>query len=131
MPFQDGNGIQYQFPLKDVASLVLTRRKPASLAAGATDSAKVIPEGTAITVRAGETIDSAKSSSGQLYLATVSEDVPDTSGGIAIRAGTPAKLLVLDIGTGGATHSPERVCWISIRLSRTVKSIERSRPMWM
>ena len=109
LPFQDSNGIQYQFPLKDVASLVFTRRKPALAPHGATNSAKVIPEGTLITIRADEAIDSAKSVTGQLYSATVSQDVTDSAGGVAIRAGTPAKLLVRDIGTGGATHSPELV----------------------
>lgn len=46
---------------------------------------------------------------GQLYSATVSEDVRDASGGVAIPAGTPAKLLVREIKTGGAVHSPELV----------------------
>jgi hypothetical protein len=109
IPFQDNSGIQYQFPMKDVASLVFSRRRvnPGSEYAG--DSAKVIPEGSLISIRADETIDSNRSAPGQLYSATVEQDVFDSAGAIAIRAGTPAKLLVRDIGAGGAAHSPDLV----------------------
>lgn len=107
--FQDASGIQYRFPVKDVASLVLTRPKQVAAPAKATDNAKVIPEGTPISIRADETIDSARSAPGQLYSAMVSQDVLDSAGTVAIRAGTPAKLLVRDITGGGATHSPELV----------------------
>src|SRR5262249_38245841 len=93
--------------VKDVASLVLTRSKPAATAAGG--NGKVIPVGTEISIRTDESIDSKTSSTGQLYSATVSEDVQDASGGIAIPAGTPAKLVVLDMTSGGSGHSPELV----------------------
>lgn len=105
--FTDSQGIGYQFPLKDVASLVLTRSKPAEVAAGG--NAKVIPVGTAITLHSDESIDSKTSSTGQLYSATISEDVRDAAGGNAIPAGAPAKLVVRDITTGGSVHSPELV----------------------
>jgi hypothetical protein len=39
----------------------------------------------------------------------VSEDVPDASGGIAIPRGTPAKLVLRKVTSGGATHRPELV----------------------
>ncbi len=107
IPFTDTQGVGYQFPVKDVASLVFTRSHPDS--AGAAGSGKVIPVGTEITIRTDERIDSKDSTTGQLYSATVSEDVQDASGGIAIPAGTPAQLVVRDITTGGAVHSPELV----------------------
>jgi hypothetical protein len=105
--FTDSQGIGYQFPLKDVASLVLTRSKPAEVPAGG--NAKVIPVGTAITLHSDELIDSKTSSTGQLYSATISEDVGDAAGATAIPAGAPAKLVVRDITTGGSVHSPELV----------------------
>ena len=106
--FQDTSGIQYRFPIKDVASLVLSR--PAlAVPVDATGSAKVIPQGTPITIRADETIGSARSTPGQLYAAMVTQDVPDGAGGVAIVDGAQAKLLVRDINSGGASHGPELV----------------------
>jgi hypothetical protein len=107
IPFTDTQGVGYQFPVKDVASLVFTRSIPPSAAASGTG--KIIPIGSEITIRTDEPIDSKDSSTGQLYSATVSEDVSDVSGNIAIPAGTAAKLVVRDISSGGAVHSPELV----------------------
>ena len=106
--FTDAQGVGYQFPVKDVASLVFTRSKPAPAAASG-GSGRVIPVGTEITIHTDEPIDSKTSTTGQLYSATISEDVPDASGGVAIPAGTAAKLVVRDITTGGSVHSPELV----------------------
>lgn len=39
----------------------------------------------------------------------MAEDVTDTNGVVAIPRGSPAKLLVRNITTGGAVHSPELV----------------------
>jgi hypothetical protein len=58
-------------------------------------------------VHSDENIDSENSSSGQLFNATVSEDVPDSVGGIAIPRGTRAKLVIRNVTSGGAVHSPE------------------------
>jgi hypothetical protein len=107
IPFTDTQGVGYQFPVKDVASLVFTRSIPPSAAASGTG--KIIPVGTEITIRTDESVDYKASSTGQLYSATVSEDVSDVSGNIAIPAGAPAKLVVRDITSGGAVHSPELV----------------------
>jgi hypothetical protein len=107
IPFTDTQGVGYQFPVKDVASLVFTRSIPPSAAASGTG--KIIPVGSEITIRTNERVDSKDSNTGQLYSATVSEDVSDVSGNIAIPAGTPAKLVVRDITSGGAVHSPELV----------------------
>jgi hypothetical protein len=108
LDFTDSQGINYQFPIKDVASLVFARSKPAA-AVPAGGNAKVIPVGSEITINTDEQIDSKDASTGQLYSATVSQDIQDASGGIAIPAGTPAKLVVRDITGGGAVHSPELV----------------------
>ena len=108
IPFTDGQGISYQFPVKDVASLVLSQSSAAA-AAPPVDDGKVVPVGTQISIHTDERIDSKDSSTGQLYAATVSEDVSDAAGGIAIPAGTPAKLVVRSIETGGAVHTPELV----------------------
>src|ERR1700722_16193792 len=106
IPFMDTQGIGYQFPTKDVESLVLTRTRPAPPPAPA-GPAKVIPVGTEITIRTDDTINAHDSGTGQLYSATISQDVFDAMNNVAIPAGTSAKLVVRDIGTGGAVHSAD------------------------
>jgi hypothetical protein len=108
IPFMDGQGVGYQFPTKDVASLVLTRTQPAPPPAPV-GPAKVIPVGTEITIRTDDTINAHDSGTGQLYGATISQDVFDAKNNVAIPAGTPAKLVIRDIGTGGAVHSADLV----------------------
>jgi outer membrane lipoprotein SlyB len=71
--------------------------------------AKVIPEGTEVSIRTDELIDSTTPSPGQLYSATISEDVLDSNGAVALPRGSPAKLLLRNITSGGAAHSPELV----------------------
>jgi hypothetical protein len=105
--FQDAEGISYEFPRKDVESVVFSRT--GSMAPVATDHAIVIPEGTEVSIRTDEAIDSDTSSPGQLYSAFVAEDVPGASGAVAIPKGSPAKLLIRNIATGGAVHSPELI----------------------
>jgi hypothetical protein len=101
--FRDGQGIDYNFPVRDVETIVFNQvSTPAS-----TGVARVIPRGTEIVVRSDENIDSQNSTTGQLFAATVNEDVPDSAGGIAIPAGTRAKLVVRNITGGGAVHSAE------------------------
>lgn len=102
--FRDGQGIDYTFPLRDVETIMFTQNTPAP---ASTDVARVIPRGTEIVVHTDETIDSDNSSPSQLFSASVSEDVPDSAGGIAIPRGTRAGLVVRNITTGGAVHSPE------------------------
>jgi hypothetical protein len=69
----------------------------------------VLPFGTNLIVRTDEKIDSSNSQTGQLYRATITESVMDAVGGQAIPAGAPAQLLIRQIETGGAVHSPELV----------------------
>lgn len=105
--FQDAEGVSYQFPRKDVESVVFSRAgSPPPVETG---RALVIPEGTEVAIRTDEAINSDTSSPGELYSAFVAEDVPGASGAIAIPQGSPAKLLIRTIATGGAVHSPELV----------------------
>jgi len=106
LSFRDGQGIDYSFPLRDVSTVIFTQNDAPPASNGV---ARVIPHGTEIVVRSDENIDSDNSSPGQLFSATVSEDVPDSNGGVAIPQGTRAKLVVRNITTGGAVHSPELV----------------------
>jgi hypothetical protein len=108
IPFMDAQGVGYQFPTKDVESLVLTRTRPAPPPAPA-GPAKVIPVGTEITIRTDDAISARDSGTGQLYNATISQDVFDANNNVAIPAGTPAKLVIRDMGTGGAVHSADLV----------------------
>lgn len=103
--FRDGQGIDYNFPLRDIETIVFTANAAAPSASSGV--ARVVPHGTEIVVRTDENIDSDTSSAGQLFNATVTEDVPDSVGGIAIPSGTRAKLVVRNITSGGAAHSPE------------------------
>lgn len=105
--FMGGEGISYRFPLKDVASIVFTRNEAAPV--HRTDHAIVIPSGTEISVRTDGAINSQDASSGELYPASISGDVFDSDGGVAIPNGARAKLVVHEMTSGGAVHSPELV----------------------
>jgi hypothetical protein len=105
--FEGNGGIDYQFPLRDVSSLVLTG-SPAPAASHHIPTV-VIPEGTDIVIRTDDSIRSGQESSGQVYPATIEQDVYGTSGSVAIPAGTRAKLVVSNVRSGGAVHSPELV----------------------
>lgn len=109
--FTDSQGIAYQFPVKDVTSLVFSRGKSGGAPGGpaASGTGKVIPIGTEVNIRTDETVDSKTTTTGQLYSATVGADVTDASGNVALPWGSTAKLVVRDITTGGAVHSPELV----------------------
>jgi hypothetical protein len=105
--FEGSGGIDYQFPLRDVSSLVLTG-SPAPAVAHHIPTV-VIPEGTDIVVLTSDSIRSGNDSSGQLYPATIQGDVYGSNGSIAIPAGTRAQLVVSNVRSGGAVHSPELV----------------------
>jgi hypothetical protein len=102
--FQDTQGIKYEFPTKDIDAIVFNRE---SAARRAPSGSLVIPIGTDLTVRSNETIDSTNSYEGQTYSATITEDVRDTAGNVAIPGGSAAQFVVRKISTGGLVHSPE------------------------
>jgi hypothetical protein len=114
--FRDGQGIDYNFPLRDVETVVFTQNSALAASAGV---ARVIPRGTEIVVHNDETIDSDTSSTGQLFSASVSEDVPDSAGGIAIPRGTRAKLVVRNITSGKQVKVPAETT-MRFRLDRTL-----------
>ena len=101
LAFKDDLGILYQFPRKDVESLVLSSAEVAQTRPAPPKDAKVIPTGTEIHIRTNENIDSDNASPGQRFSAEVTEAVSDLSGGIAIPAHSPAKLLILTESGGG------------------------------
>jgi hypothetical protein len=105
--FAGNGGIGYQFPVRDVSSLVLTGS--AAPVAAKQIPAIVIPEGTDISIRTDDTIQSGRDSSGQVYPATITQNVYGSAGSVAIAAGTPAKLVVSNVRSGGAVSSPELV----------------------
>jgi hypothetical protein len=64
---------------------------------GAQLPALVIPAGTDILVRAGETIDSRTADEGRVYSATVDQDILDAAGNVAVHRGARAELLVREV----------------------------------
>ena len=89
IPFEGSGGIDYQFPTRDVSSLILTGS--AAPAAAHPIPTVIVPEGTDVVIRTDDSIQSNQQSSGQLYPVTIVENVYDSSGGVAIPAGTRAK----------------------------------------
>ncbi len=124
--FTGNDGISYSFPVRDVSSLVfspsavgVTGPLPESFYASHPEQpdrfksqarpAMVIPESTEISVRNDGTIDSERTQPGDLFPATITSDVTDSTGAIAIARGSRAQLVVRNITGGGAVHSPELV----------------------
>jgi hypothetical protein len=118
--FTGSEDISYQFPIKDVTSLVLTRTGSSGSGGGSEptaaekqearkEHARVVPEGTEITIRTNEGVDSKRAQDGQLFSATVVNEVRDSAGGLAIPSGTPAKLVISNSKGHGAVSSSELV----------------------
>lgn len=104
--FQDSQGIRYQFPTSDIDAIVFNG---ARAGAPPSEGSLVIPIGADVSVRTNERIDSNKSYEGQTYSATITDEIRDIDGKVAIPAGSPARLLVRKISGGGVAHSPEVV----------------------
>jgi hypothetical protein len=100
LAFKDSLGILYEFPKQDVESLVFSSPE-VTKAMAPPPNAKVISTGTEIHIRTSENIDSNNASPGQRFSAQVTEAVDDLSGGVAIPAHSPAKLLILSESGGG------------------------------
>lgn len=128
--FHGTNHIAYVFPLADVSSLVITGgsqpQAAGQMASGmpmrsggtmvpqapgtptdsrfsslaASGSAIVIPTGTQISVRTDTAIDSTQDAAGKLYPGRIQQDIVDGTGNVAIPAGSPAQLQLVDTSTG-------------------------------
>ncbi|HLI64244.1 MAG TPA: hypothetical protein VKV05_12660 [Terriglobales bacterium] len=105
--FEGAEGISYRFPLSDIASVVFSRSSSAAPSKKVAGEALVVPEGTEFGVRTDETIDSEQASPGQLFPATITSGVLDSQGAVVIPRGSPAKLVVRNVTSGGVVHSPE------------------------
>ena len=126
MPFKDELGILYQFPRKDVESVVLSSAEVAKAQPAPPKDAMVIPTGTEIHIRANERLDSGNAQDGQLFPAEVVDAVDDLSGGIAIPAHSPAKLVILTESSGGV-GSPNLVLDLdSVTIHRRVHRVYTS-----
>ena len=72
---------------------------------GAAAQSIVIPQGTQISVRTDEAIDTTKDTLGRQYAAKIQQDVVDSTGTVGIPAGTEAKLQVVDLNQGSGNQN--------------------------
>jgi hypothetical protein len=68
-----------------------------------------IPNGTELSIRTNETIDSKNATEGQTYSALINEDVRDSSGNITIPKGSDAQLVIRSANGGSITSASEVV----------------------
>jgi hypothetical protein len=61
----------------------------------------VLPEGTKVSVRTEDTIDSAKAAEGQTYAAEVADDVLDANGDVVVPRGSNAQIVIRSASKGG------------------------------
>ena len=61
----------------------------------------VLPDGTKVSVRTEDTIDSAKAAEGQTYAAEVSDEVLDANGDVAVPRGSNAQIVIRSASKGG------------------------------
>jgi hypothetical protein len=64
----------------------------------------VLGEGTKVSVRTEDTIDSAKAAEGQSYAAEVADDVLDANGDVVIPHGSNAQIVIRSASKGGRFH---------------------------
>lgn len=79
------------------AALPASAYSPQAGGAATPMSALVIPSGTQISVRTDVPIDTTKDAIGQTYPGRIQQDIVDSTGAVAIPAGTAAKLRVVDL----------------------------------
>ena len=68
---------------------------------------KVLPEGTQISIRTNENIDSKTAQVDQTFSAEVAEDVLGSNGQVVIPKRSPATLILRNVKAGGTTGTPE------------------------
>lgn len=108
--FQDDQGQQYRFRTNEVQSILFGGQSannynssPVPLAA----PASTIPAGTQLSVRTTSRIDSRDASDGQIYPATVEQDVMDTNGNVLIPRGSNADLTIRSASGGSIRDSSD------------------------
>ena len=72
-------------------------------------SSTTIPNGTELSVRTNEAIDSKTASVGQTFSAVIAADVVDSSGAAAIPKGSDAQLIIRSTSGGGITSASDLV----------------------
>jgi len=72
-------------------------------------SSTTIPNGTELSVRTNEAIDSKTASVGQTFSAVIAADVVDSSGAVAIPKGSDAQLIIRSTSGGGITSASKLV----------------------
>ena len=72
-------------------------------------SSTTIPNGTELSVRTNEAIDSKTASVGQTFSAVIAADVVDSSGAVAIPKGSDAQLIIRSTSGGGITSASDLV----------------------
>jgi Protein of unknown function (DUF3011)/DnaJ-like protein C11, C-terminal len=72
-------------------------------------SSTTIPNGTELSVRTNEAIDSKTASVGQTFSAVIAADVVDSAGAVAIPKGSDAQLIIRSTSGGGITSASELV----------------------
>lgn len=68
---------------------------------------RTLPEGTQISIRTNENIDSKTARVGQTFSAEVANDVLGSSGQVEIPKRSPATLILRNVNSGGTTGTPE------------------------
>ncbi len=134
------SGISYVFPLSDVTTLIFSEQASPSAPmttatmgpamagspAGPERSSIVVPSGTQIDVRTDVRIDTSKDTAGMRYPATIQNNIRDSQGIIAIPAGTPAELQVVDASQGGMHGQAYALDLYAIRVNGQVYMVDSS-----
>jgi len=113
------DGIERKIPIEQVASVEYAEASPAPAPAPApaarretaatsapepsrpTSRTDVLAEGTEVSVRVNEAIDSATAAEGQTFDAQVTRDVRDTDGDVVIPRGSMAQVVIKSASKGG------------------------------
>jgi hypothetical protein len=98
--FRDSGGVSRRFALNRIESIDFAGSAAADRVGAETEY--VIPQGTELSVRTNEAINSKTATQGQTFAATVAQDVKDASGLVVIPRGSPAQLVIDEVKGGGA-----------------------------
>lgn len=107
--FRDSSGVNRRFALNRVESIDFTGAASTGVFGAdrtAADSNFTIPEGTELSVRTNEAIDSETATAGQTFTATVASDVMNSAGQVVVPRGSRAQLVINEVESGGVVGSP-------------------------